>query len=875
MNSYKGLNDVQVKLSREKNGLNEIIFENKNTFWGKYFGNFKDPLIKILLAALCINLMFVFFGKVSWYETVGIFISIMISTFVSTISEYKNENAFEKIRDEASKTMCKVYRNEKLNEILVGNVVVGDYVLLETGDAVPADGLIISGEIKVDQSSLNGESEEIRKYKGHNCIKDIDFVEDFWDQNNLFRGSLVCSGSAVMKVLRVGVNTVYGKMNREIHTLDRDSPLVVKLSKLADGISKFGYIGAILVVLFHMIDVIFLKNCFDKVLIFNYLKDFPQITSDFIEALILGIVVIVVAVPEGLPLMIAIVCSINMKKMLKSNVLVRKIIGIETAGSINILFSDKTGTMTYGRPEVTKFILGNNKIYSKYKDMSEKIKDLVFLSLEIASSSLRGDQNVIGGNVTEKALLKFVTEQRQLNLKKIDEMSFNSEQKFSAFEVRGDYNLTIIKGMPEKIIKNLKFYYDENGVKKSLHSVYELGKEIENMARSGHRVIAIAVSEAKIQNKIPSNLILIGIVGMRDEIRPEVRNSINEVKRAGISVVMVTGDKKETAVTIAREIGLLEKNGLVKTSEEINLMSDEELKNKIMYINVIARAMPSDKSRLVRISQEMGLVVGMTGDGVNDSPALKMSDVGFAMGSGSEISKEASDIVILNDDFSSIKKAVLYGRTIYNNIKKFITFQLTINVAAVFISIIGPLLGVGKALDITQMLWVNLVMDTLAAIAFGGEAALKKYLFEKPKKRNENIIDKSMWSAITMNGLFICSLSMFMFLSSKVQGLFRQSDTNIHFYTGYFTFFIFTCIFNAFNTRTSSIDLSENISINKNFVWTMFFITLIQIFMTHFGGSVLRTSGLTLTEWFVVLAMASLIIPVDVIRKIFIKFQTR
>jgi magnesium-transporting ATPase (P-type) len=335
---------------------------------------------------------------------------------------------------------------------------------------------------------------------------------------------------------------------------------------------------------------------------------------------------------------------------------------------------------------------------------------------------------------------------------------------------------------------------------------------------------------------------------------------------------MITGDKKETAIAIAREAGILTgPEDIVLTSDEMNSMTDKELGNILKSLRVVARALPCDKSRLVKIAQEKGMVAGMTGDGVNDLPALRLSDVGFSMGSGTDVAKDAGDIVILDDNFSSIKKAVLYGRTIYKSIKKFVAFQMTINIAAVSVSILGPIVGIDKPLGITQMLWVNLVMDTLAAIAFGGEAALGRYMLEKPRNRSEDIIDKNMWSAIITGGLFISAVSVFMFISQDMYYAFRASQNDAVFYTGYFSYFVFSCIFNAFNARTEEIDLTEHISLNKPFLLIILLICLVQIFMTYFGGAVLGTAGLSAKEWSIVIVMALLIIPVDIFRKLLLR----
>ena len=416
-------------------------------------------------------------------------------------------------------------------------------------------------------------------------------------------------------------------------------------------------------------------------------------------------------------------------------------------------------------------------------------------------------------------------------------------------------------------------FINYDGSIKKIKSFLKLNNLINEYAEKQKRILALAyVNKNTDVDIIPEGLTLVGLVVLEDELRFNVRSSVESVQRAGIQVVMITGDKKETAIAVAKEAGIINSpDDIVMTTKELSETEDGELKNILPRIKVIARALPTDKSRLVRIAQEMGFVVGMTGDGVNDSPALKKADVGFAMGSGTEAAKEAGDIIIMDDNFSSIKNAVLFGRTIYKSIKKFICYQLTINVAAVSVSILGPMVGVYKPLNISQMLWINLVMDTLAAIAFGGEAALNKYLLEKPKKRDERIMDKRLWSSILTGGLFISILSVFIFCSDTLHSYFRESPEDIYFYTGYFTFFIFSCIFNAFNTRCEGIDLADHLSCNKLFLIVMFLILIMQVIMTYFGGAFLRTAGLSLKELLIVLSMSILIVPIDLIRKLILK----
>ncbi len=870
-----GLTEQEVLKSRQEHGDNRLSEVKSEGFWEKLLSNFGDPMIKILCVALIINIIFAFLGQTEWYESVGIALAVILATFVSTFSEYRNENAFQKLQDEASKIKCKAYRNNEVTEISIDDVVVGDCIILQSGDKIPADGNLIDGNINVDQSVLNGESKEAKKKAIPNDYQEEEM--DFLNPYQVFRGTIVCSGNGIMEVTTVGDKSVYGKIASELQLDDdRESPLKVKLSNLANGISKFGYMGGILIAVALLFQRIIVHNSYNITQILSYCSNWMAVVNDIVEAVMLAVIIIVMAVPEGLPLMIAIVSAQNMGKMLKDNVLVRKISGIETAGSLNILFSDKTGTITKGILEVVTFVNGKGKQWSTSNEVSPKLKDILTISiLENTSAVISqedGKRKIIGGNGTDRAVLGFLPENiPNYNLKKIASIPFNSDNKYSAVQVAGDFNYTLLKGAPEKIISKCSYYFDENGNKQPLDPNI-VNNKINELASRAIRVLGLAVSEKPIENDtIPNdNYTLVGILGIRDDVRPESIEAIQEVHNAGVQVVMITGDRKDTAVAIAKEAGLLTSNkDVVLTSDELNALSDKEVKYKIEDLRVVARALPSDKSRLVRLAQELNLVVGMTGDGVNDSPALKKADVGFAMGGGTEVAKEASDIVILDDNFTSIDKAILYGRTIFNSIRKFIIFQLTINVAAVLVSFMSPLLGMENPLSITQILWVNLVMDTLAALAFGGEPALKRYMKEQPKRRDEAIVSKYMWSQITTGSLWIFLLSMGVLVLHEADFFFRDDPSDKYLLTGYFAFFIFISVFNAFNARTEQINLFDNIKGNSGFLKILSLIVVVQICMTYFGGNILRCYGLTATEWLFIIILSFTIVPIDLIRKLY------
>ncbi|NLC43507.1 MAG: calcium-translocating P-type ATPase, PMCA-type, partial [Clostridiales bacterium] len=750
-----GLTQQEVEQSRNRHGSNELIRHHSNSFFKKLLESFGDPIIKILLVALAINILLMI-RNINWFEIVGIGVAILLATFVSTLSEYGSESAFEKLQEDAARINCRVRRADGVYEIPVTDVVVGDLVLLQPGERLPADGVIISGSLSVDQSALNGESKEAQKHPLDGMIDQHSAPGDFLARDKLFRGSVIASGEGVMRIESVGEKTFYGKLAIEIQEETIESPLKLKLRNLATTICNIGYIAAGIVIIANLFYDIVWANHFNSVLISQYFSDKALFFKDLFRTVTLAITVLVMAVPEGLPMMITVVLSSNMNRMLKDNVLVRKLVGIETSGSLNILFTDKTGTLTKGKLSVTGFIDGSGNEYKP--DELRKQKDLydIFLTgcyynsgSQIGKQS--GRSSVIGGNATDRALMEFIkTDARNIPHSNIvRSIPFDSNNKFSSAQIDGGKHRFLIKGAPEKLLPHCKFAYDKKGNKTPIFNTYRLTSYMNKMAKQSIRLLAICTSNSLItrDNEL-SNLTLIGLVCIKDDIRSEARQAVRDVTNAGIQVVMITGDNKETAVAIAKEAGLIddhERDGEVYTSAELNAMSDDEVRKCLKNLRVVARALPSDKSRLVNIAQKMGLVVGMTGDGINDAPALKKADVGFAMGSGTEVAKEAGDIVILDNNFTSIGNAILYGRTIFKSIRKFIILQLTINLSAVAISIIGPFIGIEEPVTIIQMLWINIVMDTLAGLAFAGEPPLAEYMREKPKRRDETIINRYMY----------------------------------------------------------------------------------------------------------------------------------
>ena len=882
MEIYKNftLSSSKVEEQRNKYGSNKLTEKKQDGFWKKYFEAFSDPIIKILLVALVINLIFVFTGNAEWYEAVGIFVAVLLATFVSTFSEYSNEKAFAKLQAEADEIKCKVIRDGIVQEIQIDDIVVGDYVLLQAGDKVPADGVMVNGEIKVDQSTLNGESEDVTKITPNNEL-DYGKEDDVLAQDRVYRGTIVTEGEAIIKIAKVGDNTILGKLAQEIQeTVERDTPLKVKLTKLANQISKFGYIGAVLIAVAYMFMQIHNGGYAE------YFTTWQQPVQDLVDAVILAVIIIVMAVPEGLPLMIALVSGLNMKKMLKDNVLVKKINGIETAGSLNILFSDKTGTITKGQLEVVEFLDSKRNSYKNYNEIPDNLKTLLKNSIVENTTAIANVQNnkvnIIGGNSTERALFGFLEYdiEHDSGVEISQQIPFNSVNKYSATTIRmtsqpeGEGYITLIKGAPEKIISKCTHYFNNTGRRYKFGEAPELEVEIANRAKKSMRMLALAISNEPIENNNIKlqDLTLIGVVAIRDEVRPEAITAIKEVQNAGIQVVMITGDIKDTAMAIAKDSGIItSENDIVLTSRELQDMSDDNVKEILPRLKVVARALPSDKSRLVKVAQEMNLVAGMSGDGVNDSPSLKKADVGFAMGSGTEVAKEAGDIVILDDNFNSIDKAILFGRTIYNNIRMFIMFQLTINVAAVLISFLAPLLNLGTPLTIIQILYVNLLMDTLAALMLGGEAPKSKYMKEKPKSRNESIVSGKMLSSILTGAGYVTIFGLLLLATNVFHNIIKPSEGNVEMYTVYFVAFIFASLFNGLNVRTEDHHIFKDLKKNKMFIILFVVIALITILMTFIGGDVLRMAPLDGTEWLLVVGLSVGMIIVDLIRKWIVK----
>lgn len=850
MFDIKGLTKEEVLNNRKLYGSNKITEKKKTTILSLIIESLNDPIIKILLIALGIKILF-FINDSDIYETIGIIVAIILATVISSLSEYGSEKAFQKLSNTTNNILVKAYRNNLITNIKIEEIVVNDYIYLESGDKIPADGILYTGNISVDESMLSGETKEQNKT----------FMSP------LYRGSVITNGSGVLLVKKVGNNTYYGKIAKDIQEKTPTSPLKNRLRVLASFISKIGYICAFLVILSYLFNVIVVKNNFDINRIKTMLTSFNTLVPHLLYSLTLGITIIVVAVPEGLPMMITLVLSSNMKRLLKENVLVRKLVGIESSGSLNILFTDKTGTLTKGELEMVGFVTFDNTIYKSIEEIKKtKLKEITLLNLQYNTNSTYINNEIIGGNITDRAIIKFTGPIKENKYKILNKEEFNSKKKYSKVTLNYETKTDFYKGAYELIIDKCSYFYKSDGTKSIIKNKQELINLGNSYTEKGYRVLACSTS-----NNL-TNGVFLGFILIKDEIRPSTIEGIKKVTESGIQTVMITGDNKLTAISIAKEIGLLTKeDDIVLTSEELNKMNDIEVKKIIPKLKVVARSLPEDKKRLVILSQELGLVTGMTGDGINDAPALKRADVGFAMGSGTEVSKETSDIIILDNNFISIVKTILFGRTIFKSIRKFIIFQLTVNLTAVSLSVIGPFFGIIAPVTVIQMLWINMVMDTLAGVAYSYEPPLDSYMLEPPKKKDEKIMNKYMINEILITGSYMSILCMVFLKNKFIHSLYRVGENDKYVMSAFFGLFIFMTIFNAFNARSNRLNIFANLRKNKVFLFIVTFILVVQLIMIYFGGSIFRTTGLTLLELDITLLLAFTVIPFDFLRKQIIK----
>lgn len=870
MNKLKtGLNYTEVEDSRAIYGTNTLSKKETESLWDMFKGSFDDIWIKVLCAALGIKVILAIVGVLypeissgnDTIEIISILAAVILATGFSTLSEYRNTSRSEALQEEYNKTFAKVLRNGNIENILTTEIVKGDIILIQAGDKVPVDGLILSGSIKVSQAALNGEPRDEKK-----IATDIYTEAESTDYNSVhkvFMGSVVTSGEAYMEATVIGDFTELGKINKsltESSEEERKDTSSLKLEKVASGIGKLGVSAAVIAGILQI--VLGIARAQEAVTV-------VMVVMLIAEAIMLMASIVIMAVPEGLPMMNSLVQSMNTESMYKKNILVSHKAAFSDSAYMNILFSDKTGTITQGNLSLVEFILGDGKV------ISSPINDYflkIITTNNLAKVSSEG--TAIGSNNMDRALLTYALSKNFCpsdDSSDIAEVSgFDSEKKCATVTMK---NGTIYwKGATENIIDRVTHYVSQDG---TIHTFTQdmRTKVEETMVAQAKRTMKL-LSVATIKD---NNVTLYAILCLRDNVRIDAIDTVDILNSAGIQVVMVTGDAEETAVAIAKEAGILKDitTDIVLTHEQLENMSDTELKNVIPHLKVVSRAKPLDKKRLVTIAQSLDNVCGMTGDGVNDAPALKQADVGFAMGDGTAVAQEAGDVVILNNSLTSIKDCILNSRTMAKSVGKFLIFQLTVNVSTLLMNILAPILGWMEPFSIVEILWINLIMDTLAALAFGGEPILDRYMGEPPVSRNDNILTKYIISAIATSAGFITIGSII--ILENICGILDfvrpvgLVNTSVFDRTFMFAFFIYSIIFNSLNTRSEKINLFEHIRENKKFIVVMGGIFILQTLLLEFGGAIFGTTPLTIKAYLVSMLLALCIIPVDMIRKIIVK----
>lgn len=896
----RGLSAEQVDRSRSERGDNSLTELKGKGFFRRLISEFSDPMIRILLIALAVTLVLPS-GEGGGLDALGIAAAVLLATLVSTLCEYGSEKAFKKMKREAGAQTCTVLRSGRTAELPISELVCGDTVVLRSGDGIPADGVLVRGALSCDLSALNGESAERHK-RASEGEPDPSLKRELGDAHSLFRGGTVTAGEGRLLVLEVGDRTYYGRMASELQSDGGISPLKLKLTKLASTLSRFGYLGAAVVGISDLL--------FNTVFKSGFSPSALSLASALLHSLTLAVSVVVMAVPEGLPMMITVVLSSNMLRMQREHVMVRKLVGIETAGSVNLLFTDKTGTLTAGKPRVTGYI-GTYGREPRLSGVCAPIRELTALASRFAVACVKEGtgkfSRAVGGDVTDRAVMDAAGSLADgfEGVERTEFFPFNSTDKLCAATLhltsrsplRRTYGetLTLIKGAPEILIDRCGYSISADGGKQRADRA-SLKATLSSLALGGARVLAVVCSHAapgevakqaraaaeKRETDISGMLTdaaFVTFICIRDELRPQSKAAIRELTSAGIQTVMMTGDNPLTAEAIAREVGILPPlSGAygrleygrcsVMLGSELAELSDAQLAEMIPRLRVVARALPQDKSRLVRVAKSLGYVVAMTGDGLNDAPALKLADVGFAMGSGTEVAKEAGDIVISDNNIASIVSAVLYGRTIFKSIRKFIVFQLTMNLCAVGISVIAPFLGYETPLSVMQMLWINIIIDTLAALAFSGEAPLGCYMKEKPIARGEPVLSSGMMLKISVLGAYMLALCIYLLVSPRTAEIFRDDERVL--LTGLFALFIFSGIIGSLNARTDRLELFSGLLINPVFIAVMSGVFTVQVVLIYHGGELFGTVPLTLRELGYVIKLS---LSVPVIGRIFELFR--
>ena len=873
-----GLTSSQVTKNREKYGSNKLPEKKLKTGFQFFMETFEDHLNQILLAMMIVFTVIAVLGQGSYSEPIGVAVVLLAIAFLGMNTNLKSQKSAKELKDRTSIHYCNVIRDGKVEHINANDLVVGDLVIIQSGEGIYADGYLVEGSVKVDNSVLNGESDPCKKTAWEGNNEPITFggkrtadSDDFLKYYTLFSGTTVTDGEGKMIVTNVGADTVNGQTILTIDEIEETkTSLEIQLDDLASQISKFGYIGAAIIVVALIATNIVQYGGFAEYFGIGWIGVLKNVLTVAVTAL----TIIVAAVPEGLPLIINLITAQNAKIMIKHNVLAKHTNKIPEAGNIQLLCTDKTGTLTVGKLVPVENVMGNGNEVPKDSIIGNMFK----LNIALNSSAMYDEnKDIVGGNATERALLTMIDSDEYKTFTNAVEVTnrkiFNSANKFSAVETSGkDGKVTYYKGAPEKLIDAAVSYETVEGVQPIERD--KLKDIVKSYATKAMRVIATGYSKKELPEEgFPDDLILTSLVAIRDDVRPEVPEAVAKMHGAGVQVMMVTGDVIDTAKAIAKDAGLItSESDIAMSAIDFDALSDEEAKAKLPYIKVIARATPNTKLRIVRLAQELGLCVGMTGDGTNDAPALKAADVGFSMGSGTDVCKEAGDIIITDDNFVSITDAVLLGRTFMHNVMKFLKFQLPINVGLVVLSILYPIIMAVEAVAAVQILVINIVMDSLNSLSFGGEPAKDEYMKEKPIPKGSKLLSKETIGQIAVS--VVAFIGIFgITLLPAVQKAFGNNEAV--YATVRFALLVMMATFNGFNIRTDGFNLFKGISKNILFIEIAVAIFALTFVLAQFGGEIMGCTALTATQWAITVGLAFMIIPIDLVRKAVIRVKRK
>lgn len=846
-----GLSDKEVLSSREKHGNNQLTPPQQPSMWKLYWEKFRDPVIRVLLVAAFFSLIIAIIEN-EYAETIGIFFAIFLATGIGFYFEYDANKKFDLLNAVGEETPVTAIRNGKIKEIPRKEIVVGDIVVLNTGEEIPADGILLEAiSLQVNESSLTGElivSKTIQE--------ELFDKEATYPSNEVMRGTTVVDGHGIMRVERVGDSTEIGKVaHQATEQSEEETPLNIQLTRLARFIGKIGFtIATLTFIVFTAKDLYGYLNA-------NHITDWHEwmaIARIILKYFMMAVTLIVVAVPEGLPMSVTLSLALNMRRMLRTNNLVRKMHACETMGAITVICTDKTGTLTQNLMQVHESRL-------KSEDTDLIAESISANSTAFLEETEEGKKPSGVGNPTEIALLLWLNEQGKNylelreNAEVIDQLTFSTERKYMATLVNSPIlqkKVLYIKGAPEIVMGkcNLSIEDTNNYEADLLHfqnkAMRTLGLAYKIIPEDAGNDCAELVNNG--------NMTFLGIMAISDPIRPDVPEAVQKCQSAGIGVKIVTGDTPGTATEIARQIGLwkpedTERNRI--TGVEFAALSDEEALDRVLDLKVMSRARPMDKQRLVQLLQQKGAVVAVTGDGTNDAPALNHAQVGLSMGTGTSVAKEASDITLLDDSFHSIATAVMWGRSLYKNIQRFIVFQLTINVVALASVLLGAFFGTELPLTVTQMLWVNLIMDTFAAMALASIPPSADVMNEKPRKADDFIITPAMRKHII--GVGFCFLAILMTLIIFIKQIPAESTGQA--LTQFFTIFVMLQFWNLFNA--SVFGTNHSVFKDSRHAFGMLVVAVIilvgQILIVEFGGKVFRTEPMDLITWIYIIAGTS------------------